>query len=180
MVSNMEAGTSYFQTADPRYEVEKIVMDGLGGKKNRKRKCRSRSRERGRVSNGRDQQGRDQRKGKSERNLRKGEHDSKGRLGSKGVRCDTRSEVNDEHDEDTRQDARKMVVVNMTKEEDERVERVRVAPNMGAGGSHSQATTDPKEKEAQENRAYHEMGRLHRRGAGMAKGGRSPRRGRMS
>ena len=47
VVPSMEAGGSYLQTAYPRDEVEKIVMDGLEERKNRKRKCRSRPRERG-------------------------------------------------------------------------------------------------------------------------------------
>ena len=29
MVPNMEAGSSYLQTTDPRTEVDNIVMDGL-------------------------------------------------------------------------------------------------------------------------------------------------------
>ena len=38
----------------------------------------------------------------------------------------------------------------MPSEEDEEDERVQVAPNMGAGGSHLQATTDPEEEAAEE------------------------------
>ena len=40
-------------------------------------------------------------------------------------------------------------------ETDEEDERVQVAPNMGARGSHPQATTDP-EEEAVEERQEHE------------------------
>ena len=38
----------------------------------------------------------------------------------------------------------------MPKEEDEEDDRVQVAPNMGAGGSHPQATSDPEEDEEEE------------------------------
>ena len=58
----------------------------------------------------------------------KGEHGSKGGLGSKGV-----------------QQPKKM-----PKEEDAEDDRVQVAPNMGAGGSHLQATLDPEEAEEEE------------------------------
>ena len=41
----------------------------------------------------------------------------------------------------------------MQKEEMElKEQRGRVAPNMGAGGSHPQATSDPREEEAEERR----------------------------
>ena len=46
-----------------------------------------------------------------------------------------RSEETDERDEGTRQDVRKMLMASMKKEEEKREERVRVAPNMGAGRS---------------------------------------------
>ena len=65
------------------------------------------------------------RKGKGKGNGGKGEHGSKGRAGSKG----TQQVENFAVDED--------------QEADEENERGRVAPNMGAGGSHPQATSDP-------------------------------------
>ena len=40
----------------------------------------------------------------------------------------------------------------MTKGDNEEDERVQVAPNMGAGGSYSQATLDPEEGEAEEGK----------------------------
>ena len=67
------------------------------------------------------------RKGKGKGNGRKGEHESKGRAGSKG----TQQVENLAMDED---------------QEAEEEERGRVAPNMWAGGSHPQATSDPGKK----------------------------------
>ena len=54
-----------------------------------------------------------------------------------------------DEDEETRQDVKKMVG---RMKEDEEDERVRVAPNMELGGSHSQATSDPEEGEKRETR----------------------------
>ena len=89
---------------------------------------------------------------------------------SKRVRWDTRSEETHEQDEGKMQDAWMMVMGSMKKEKEERKERIRVASNMG-GGSYSQATTDPDEKEAQENQRAMKWAD----GVGIAKGGRSPR-----
>ena len=76
------------------------------------------------------------RKSKGKGNGRKGEHGSKGGAGSKG----TQQVENLAMDED--------------QEGDEEDERGRVALNMGAGGSHPQATSDPGKKE--EERKRHE------------------------
>ena len=89
--------------------------------------------------------------------------------GSKGARWDTKSEESDDQDESTRQNVRKMVMASMKKEEEEREERVRVAPNMRAGGSYAQATTDLEEKGAQGNVSC--KADCIGRGVGMAKGG---------
>ena len=68
------------------------------------------------------------RKGKGKGNGGKGEHEGKGGgFGSKGFQ-------------------------QSVKEADEEDERVRMAPNMGAGGSHLQATSDPGEREIEEKR----------------------------
>ena len=75
------------------------------------------------------------RKGKGKGNGGKGEHGSKGGVGSKG----TQQVENLAMDED--------------EEADEENERGRVAPNMGAGGSHPQATSDLGRKEEEKNEA---------------------------
>ena len=59
-------------------------------------------------------------KGKGKGTGGKGEHDSRGQLGSKGIRWDTRGEETDEEDEGTRQDVEKMVMTSMKEEEEER------------------------------------------------------------
>ena len=77
-------------------------------------------------------------KGKGKGNGGKGEHASKGgELGGKGFQQSVKTMKGEEE-----QDA------------DEEDERGRVAPNMGAGGSHPQATSDPgkEEKEKKETR----------------------------
>ena len=68
------------------------------------------------------------RQGKGKGNGGKGEHGGKGGVGSKG----TQQVENSAMDED--------------QEAGEENERGRVAPNMGAGGSHPQATSDPRKK----------------------------------
>ena len=77
-------------------------------------------------------------KGKGKGNGGKGEHGGKDVKGGKGF-----------------QQSVKMLKGEEEQETDEKDERVQVAPNMGAGGSHSQATTDP-EEEAVEERQEHE------------------------
>ena len=105
------------------------------------------------------------RKGKGKGNGGKGEHDGKaGGAGSKGrrqvenlvmdegqenMRTKTRAE---NHEEDMRKllemvEREEMELEMMQQEEMEHEEqRGRVAPNMGAGGSHPQATSDPRKK----------------------------------
>ena len=77
---DMEAGSSYFQTTDPRDEVEKILMDGLEERRT------------GRGSDGlvrgreyRCQTDEINRKGKGKGTGGKGEHEGKGGFGSKGI-----------------------------------------------------------------------------------------------
>ena len=93
-------------------------------------------------------------KGKGKGNEGKGEHEGKGDKGGKGFQHSTKmmksgeelkSEENETHKELKREEEQE------TAEEDEG--RVRMAPNMGAGGSHPQAMTDPEEEtRAQEAR----------------------------
>ena len=113
------------------------------------------------------------RKGKGKGDGGKGEHGSKGRVGSKGaqhvensvtdedqenMRAMTSEEAEENHKEDVRKlvemvQKEEMELEMMQKEEMEQDEqRGRVAPNMGAGGSHPQATSDPREEEAEERR----------------------------
>ena len=74
------------------------------------------------------------RKGKGKGNGGKGEHEGKGDKGGKSFQQSTKMMKGEEEQE--------------TAEEDEG--RVRMAPNMGAGGSHPQAMTDPEEEEMKE------------------------------
>ena len=87
-------------------------------------------------------------KGKGKGNEGKGEHEGKGDKGGKGFQQSTKmmksgeelkSEENETHKELQREEEQE------TAEEDEG--RVRMAPNMGAGGSHPQAMTDPEEED---------------------------------
>ena len=81
------------------------------------------------------------RKGKGKGNGGKGEHGGKGGDGSKGTQQ----------------------VENLAMDGDQEDKRGRVAPNMGAGGSHSQATSDPGKKEAEEKRLAQEAREEQRR-----------------
>ena len=72
-------------------------------------------------------------KGKGKGNGGKREHGGNGDKGGKGFQQSVKMMKGEEEQE--------------TAEEDEG--RVRMAPNMGAGGSHPQATTDPEEKQRQ-------------------------------
>ena len=107
------------------------------------------------------------RKGKGKGNGGKGEHGGKGGVGSKGTqqvensvkdedqenkRTMTSEEKEKKHWEDVRKllemvEKEEMELEMMQQEEMEHTEqRGRVAPNMGAGGSHPQATSDPRKK----------------------------------
>ena len=113
------------------------------------------------------------RKGKGKGNGGKGEHDGKaGGVGSKGrqqvenMRATTSAE---NHEEDLRKllemvEREEMELEMMQQEEMEHEEqRSRVAPNMGAGGSHPQATSDPARRRSgrtKERDTKAEMGRL--------------------
>ena len=74
--------------------------------------------------------------GKGKGNGGKGEHGGKGEGGGKGV-----------------QQSAKMMEDEEDQEADEEDERGRVAPNMGAGGSHPQATSDPRKREEEKRKA---------------------------
>ena len=113
------------------------------------------------------------RKGKGKGNGGKGEHGCKGGTGNKGT-LHVENSVTDEDQENitamtseekekkNKEDVRKLVEMvqkeemeleMMQQEEMEHEEqRGRVAPNMGAGGSHLQATSDPREEETEERR----------------------------
>ena len=94
------------------------------------------------------------RKGKGKGNGGKGEHEGKGGgFGRKGTQ-QTEKLVMDEIQENHREDVRKLVEMMQKEEEDHEGQRGRVAPNMEAGGSHPQATSDPGkgEKEKEETR----------------------------
>ena len=81
-------------------------------------------------------------KGKGKGNGGKGEHGNKGGLGSKGTNEAQQSKrMIKGTDED-----------ELDEKEHEEDERVQVAPNMGAGGSHPQATTDPGEEDGKRKR----------------------------
>ena len=113
------------------------------------------------------------RRGKGKGNGGKGEHGRKGGTGNKGA-LHVENSVTDEDQEKMtamtseekekklKEDVRKLVEMvqkeemeleKMQKEEMEHEEqRGRVAPNMEAGGSHLQATSDPREEETEERR----------------------------
>ena len=113
------------------------------------------------------------RKGKGKGNGGKGEHGSKGGVGSKGTQQvensvmdedqENKRTMRDEREEEEyRWDARRKVVRMMKREEDQEAdeedEQGRVTPNMGAGGSHPQATSDPRKEEERDTSA--KLGRL--------------------
>ena len=121
------------------------------------------------------------RKGKGKGNGGKGEHGRKGGAGSKGTRqvenlaMDEDQENmtamrSDEKEKKHKEDVGKLVEMvqkeemeleMMQKEKMEYEEqRGRVAPNMGAGGSHPQATSDPRKNEGEERDTSAELGRL--------------------
>ena len=86
------------------------------------------------------------RTGKGKGNGGKGEHGGKG-----GVKGGVQVE-----EEEYRWDAKRKVVRMMKREEDQEADeegRGRVAPNMGAGGSHPQATSDPGNREEEKREA---------------------------
>ena len=97
------------------------------------------------------------RKGKGKGNGGKGEHEGKGGLGSK-ERQQVENSVTDEdqgntgvmrseeEEENHREDVRKLVEMM---QKDQEGQRGRVAPNMGAGGSHPQAMSVPERRETQ-------------------------------
>ena len=87
------------------------------------------------------------RKGKGKGNGGKGEHGGKGDKGGKGF-----------------QQSVKMLKGEEEQKTDEEDERVQVAPNMGAGGSHPQAMLDPEEEAVEEERGTRKLRRQGRRG----------------
>ena len=104
------------------------------------------------------------RKGKGKGSGGKGEHESKGRgAGSKGTQLvenlvmdedqeNMRAMKCEEEEEDHREDVRKLVEMMQKEDEEQEEQRGRVAPNMGAGGSHPQAMSCPERRETQEMR----------------------------
>ena len=102
-------------------------------------------------------------KGKGKGNEGKGEHGRKGGAGNKGT-LHVENSVTDEDQENKRamtsekeegnnkEDVRKLVEMMQKEEMKQEEQRCRVALNMEVGGSHHQATSDPREKEAEERR----------------------------
>ena len=87
------------------------------------------------------------RKGKGKGNGGKGEHEGKGGwVGKKGTQ-QIEKLVMDEVHENHREDVRKLVEMMQKEEEKQEKQRGRVAPNMEAGGSHSQAMSVPERRE---------------------------------
>ena len=91
-------------------------------------------------------------KGKGKGNGGEGEHGGKGDKGGKGFQQSTRTEkgeeeLRNEEEQQFQQSAKELKgeEEQETAEDDEG--RVRMAPNMGAGSSHPQATTDPSQKQ---------------------------------
>ena len=58
-----------------------------------------------------------------------------------------RAMKSEEEEEDHKEDVRKLVEMTQKEEEEQEEQRGRVAPNMGAGGSHSQAMSNPEGEE---------------------------------
>ena len=88
----------------------------------------------------------------------RGEHESKGGAGSKGrqqvensgmdeAQGNTGPMRSEEEEENHLEDVRKLVEMMQKKEDAQEGQRGRVAPNMGAGGSHSQAMSVPETRE---------------------------------
>ena len=89
------------------------------------------------------------RKGKGKGNRGKSEHEGKGGgVGRKGTQ-QVENLVMDEVQENHREDVRKLVEMMQKEEEEQEEQRGRVAPNMGAGGSHPQAMSVPERRETQ-------------------------------
>ena len=102
-------------------------------------------------------------KGKGKGNGGKGEHASKGKVRSKGAQQvenlvmdedpeNMRAMTSEEEEENYKEDVRMFVEMMQKEEMEQEEQRGRVAPNMRAGGSHPQATLDPREEEAEERR----------------------------
>ena len=98
------------------------------------------------------------RKGKGKGNGGKGEHEGKGGAGSKGrqqvensvmdeEQGNTGTMRSEEEEENHRKDVRKLVEMMQKKEDAQEGQRGRVAPNMGAGGSHPQVMSVPERRE---------------------------------
>ena len=91
------------------------------------------------------------RKGKGKGNGGKGEHGRKGGEGNKGAMHVENLVMDEDHENmraTTSEENQEMELEMMQQEEMEHEEqRGRKAPNMGAGGSHPQATSDPRKEE---------------------------------
>ena len=85
------------------------------------------------------------RKGKGKGDGGKGEHEGKGGVGRKGTQH-VENSVMDEIQENHKEDVRKLVEMMQKEEEDQEGQRGRVAPNMGAGGSHPRAMSVPERR----------------------------------
>ena len=98
------------------------------------------------------------RKGKGKGNGGKGEHGRKGGTGNKGAlhvensvtdkdQENMTAMTSEEKEKQHKEDVRKLVEMVQKEKKEHDEQRGRVAPNMGAGGSHLQATSDPRKKE---------------------------------
>ena len=66
------------------------------------------------------------------------------------IQENTRAMKSEEEEEDHREDVRKLVEMTQKEDEEQEEQRDRVAPNMGAGGSHPQAMSVPDRRERPE------------------------------
>ena len=101
-------------------------------------------------ADGRDELDETRGKGKGKGNGGKGEHGGKGNKAGKGFQQSAKMMKGEEEQRSEENETQKEL---KGEEEQETAEedggRVRMAPNMGAGGSHPQAMTDPEEKQRQ-------------------------------
>ena len=89
-------------------------------------------------------------KGKGKENGGKGEHGGKGDMGGKGIQQSAKKMKGEEELRSEENETQKELMDEEEQEEDEEDDRVQVAPNTGAGGSHPRATTDPKDEGQEE------------------------------
>ena len=89
-------------------------------------------------------------KGKGKGNGGKGEHGGKGDKGGKGFQQSTRTRKGEEELRSEENGTQKELIDEEEQEAVKEDDRVQVAPNTGAGGSHPRVTTDPEEEGQEE------------------------------